>query len=82
MTIVLCLLLTTFICEGSAFNDFCPNKCTVNEQKDDIMIHNSIDNFQSGQPPNREQKTDEKHACPSYCPMRCLLQTFLSIMNE
>ena len=35
--------------DGGAFNDFSArNKSTINEQKDDILIHSSIENFQPG----------------------------------
>ncbi|MBU0696209.1 MAG: hypothetical protein KKE39_06735 [Bacteroidetes bacterium] len=44
---------------------FCPNKSTVNEQKDDIIIHSSIENFQPEPQPNSEQKADNISVCPA-----------------
>jgi len=47
------------------FITFCPNVCPVNEQKVEILIHSSIDNFQPGLQLNNEQKADEMHVCPA-----------------
>jgi len=60
--------------DGREFNELSArNKCTVNEQIVEIMIHSSIDNFQPGLLPNSEQKADEMHVSPSYCQCACWL---------
>jgi hypothetical protein len=41
------------------------NKSTVNEQIVEILIHSSIDNFQTGLQANSEQKADEMHVTPA-----------------
>ena len=52
--------------DGREFNELSArNKCTVNEQIVEIMIHSSIENFQPEPQPNSEQKGDETHVSPA-----------------
>ena len=42
-----------------------PNRCTVNEQKDKIMIHSSTENVKPEPQPNSELEADNKHVSKS-----------------
>src|SRR6185437_4184077 len=46
-------------------SSFRPNKSTVNEQKEQIMIHRTIENLSPEPKLISEQKAENKYVCPS-----------------